>query len=138
MPIRARIHTKLRTVAAVLSLGALLCACGGGGGNEGSGSEAISPAPPTPPVAMFRSLGSQQCTGGGLTLASLVQTLTSAGVTVAGSSCGNDGLARIALCGAPDGRIGIVDVAQSQTAGATALGFALLSELPSATRTACP
>ena len=42
-----------------------------------------------------------------------------------------------AVCGAPDGRIGIFDVEAQQAPLASPLGFAPLSGLPAAVRVAC-
>jgi hypothetical protein len=41
------------------------------------------------------------------------------------------------VCGAPEGRIAIIDVPESQLEAARKLGFSLLSERPRAQRMAC-
>jgi hypothetical protein len=56
---------------------------------------------------------------------------------VLASGCGTDGMAYPAVCGAPDGRIAIIDVPESQLEAARKLGFSLLSERPRAQRMAC-
>jgi hypothetical protein len=94
--------------------------------------------PAEPPVRIFKSQGSLQCSGGGTPVAALAQQLQAAGVAVISSACGTDGRMRIAMCGAADGRIGIFEVAARDTAAAAALGFAPLSRLPSAQVVTCP
>ena len=105
----------------------LLClaGCGGGGGEA------------TPAVSVYRSVGSLQCSGGGTPVAAMQNQLISAGVQVLASSCGLDGNSYPAVCGQPDGQIGIFDVPVVQQALAEALGFALLSSLPQPVRRAC-
>ncbi len=89
-------------------------------------------------VSVYKYLGSVQCWGGGATVPALQSALVNSGVRVLSASCGVDGLAHPAVCGAPDGAIGIFDVPGSQEAAAEALGFVTLSALPSAVRTSCP
>ena len=113
-------------VAVVLWLVFAISGCGGG--------NAIEPTP----VAMVKTLGSLQCTGGGSSLSAIVKQLTDAGVGALSSSCGDDGLPRIALCGVPDGRIAIVEVPFDQTSAAQALGFAPLANFPTAVKVSCP
>lgn len=113
-------------VAVVLWLVFAIAGCGGGN----------SAAPI--PVAMVKTLGSLQCSGGGSSLSAIVKQLTDAGVGALSSSCGDDGLPRIALCGVPDGRIAIVEVPSDQTSAAQALGFAPLANFPTAVKAACP
>jgi len=111
--------------SSLLALAALLPACGGG-------SEAYNP-----PVAMYKSFGSVQCTGGGLTLPALERQLIDAGVRVISAKCGLDGNVYAAVCGGPDGRIGIVEIEQQQSQLAATIGFAPLSTLPAATQVPC-
>src|SRR5690349_8056169 len=111
-------------VAAVSLAATVLAGCGGGDD-------------PSPPVSVFKSLGSVQCTGGGTSVAALQQQLAAAGVNALAASCGDDGLAHVTVCGATDGRIGIVDIPAAQLDAAAALGFARLSNLPDAVRRAC-
>jgi hypothetical protein len=103
---------------------AALLGCGGG-------------SDPEPIVAVYKYTGSVQCTGGGISLATMQGQLADGAVTVLGSSCGNDGKAYIALCGAPDGAIGIFDIPAAQTDRALSLSFARLSDLPAAIRVPC-
>jgi hypothetical protein len=114
-----------RLVALIASV-VLMASCGGGGGS--------GPAV----VAVYSSLGSLQCSGGGSTLTQLQQSLINLGVQVLASRCGLDGVLRPALCGTPDGRIGIFEVEDAELAIALTLGFALLSTLPNAVDAACP
>jgi hypothetical protein len=102
---------------------AAMCSCGGG-------TSAAN-------VFMYKYAGSVQCTGGGLSLPEMATQLSNAGVQVISSSCGVDGNPRIAMCGAADGRIGIFELAPSQTQAATNAGFAPLSQLPAASKTTC-
>lgn len=108
----------------------LLAACGGGN------SDPILPDPMTLlPATVYKSLGSVQCTGGGTTLAGIQKQLTDAGVTVLTSSCGTDGLASPAVCGAGDGKIAIFDIPPPQLSAALALSFGNLTSLPDAKKT---
>lgn len=93
----------------------------------------------TPPkaVSVYLSLGSRQCQEGGRTVSEVQKMLRDAGVQVLGSSCGNDGMMYPAVCGAPDGRIAIIEVPEGQVEAARKLGFSLLSERPRAQRMPC-
>ena len=97
---------------------------------------ACASAPPKA-VSVYLSLGSRQCQDGGRTLAEVQKVLQDAGIPVLASGCGSDGMAYPAVCGAPDGRIAIIDVPESQVEAARKLGFSLLSERPRAQRLAC-
>lgn len=89
-------------------------------------------------VSLYKYIGSAQCNGGGTPLAAMKRQLIDAGIQVHASACGGDGKFYPAVCGASDGRIGIFDIASAQVPAASTLGFAPLSSLPSATKTACP
>lgn len=115
-----------RVFVPLLVAAGLMAACGGGGG----GSSSV--------VAVYSSFGSVQCSGGGTTVGALQQQLVALGIEVLAARCGLDGVARPAVCGAPDGRIAMFDVYGAQVAVALTIGFALLSTLPDATVTACP
>jgi hypothetical protein len=104
-------------------------ACGGGGGG-GEPAAIVT-------VAVFRTLGSTQCQGGGTTAATLQNALINAGVEVVAASCGLDGVFRAPVCGTSDGKIGVFDVATEHLSIATALGFSLLTTLPNAQRQPC-
>lgn len=112
------------SVLALVAAAAAAC----GGGSSGGAEETLS---------VYRYLGSVQCTGGGTSLSTLERQLLDASVRVAAASCGLDGKAYAAVCGAPDGRIGIFDVAAQHASIAEALGFDLLSRLPGAVRAPC-
>jgi hypothetical protein len=111
---------------------ATLASCGGGN-DTGKPDQSA----PILTVGVFKSSESLQCTGGGLSLATMEGQLSAAGVTVSAKSCGNDGRVYAAVCGAPDGRIGIFDIPQAKLQEAAAAGFAPLSSLPGAARTGC-
>ena len=107
-----------------VALTAALIGCGGGDS--------------TPPsMSVYRYMGSVQCSGDGISLATMQEQLLEGGVTVLASACGADGKAHVAMCGAPDGAIGIFDIPAGQTARALSLSFARPSELPAATRVPC-
>jgi len=112
---------------ACLATTACLAACGGGDDGDTT----------TTTVAVYKHVGSVQC-GGGLTLSSMEQQLVEAGVRVVTASCGNDGAIHPALCGLPDGRIGIFEVAASHAQAASAIGYVPLSNNPAATTAPCP
>jgi hypothetical protein len=114
-----------RVMALVLVLSSAAC---GGGGDD---AEARAT------VAVFKSLGRTQCTGGGTTAAALQNALINAGVQVVAASCGTDGAAQPSVCGAPDGAIAIFDVEVGHQSVAQALGFALLATLPNAQKLPC-
>lgn len=111
---------------------ATLASCGGGNDSATQDKSA-----PTLTVGVFKSSGSIQCTGGGVSLAAMEGQLNAAGITVSAKSCGNDGQVYAAVCGAPDGRIGIFDIPQAKLQAAAAAGFAPLSSIPGAARTGC-
>jgi len=91
----------------------------------------------SPPVEMYIPMGSVQCSGGGKTLTGLKSQLQGAGIQFTSVGCGSDGVMRIALCGAPDGRIAIFSIPSSQSPAATQLGFIPLTKLPNAIRVPC-
>lgn len=86
---------------------------------------------------VYKSAGSRQCEPGGLTPAQMRAQLEAAGIRVLSAACGGDGRARIAMCGAPDGRLGILEIPASQVQAAAALGFAPLDRLPQASVVPC-
>ncbi|WP_210283272.1 hypothetical protein [Massilia sp. Dwa41.01b] len=81
---------------------------------------------------MFKSMGSLQCSGGGMTLAALQAQLTSANVQPRAAACGTDGVATSAVCGSPDGKIGIFEIEANEEKTAAAAGFKPLSTVPTA------
>jgi hypothetical protein len=89
------------------------------------------------PVALFKPLGTRQCEVGGATPEALAKGLQDAGVQVMALACGHDGRMRPAVCGAPDGRLVIVDVPAAQQAKAEGLGWRPLAQLTDARRQPC-
>lgn len=114
----------MRNLACVLMAAAAASAC-------------ISDPKPPGSVSVYKSLGSLQCGAGGASVDTLEAQLRAAGVAVRATACGTDGRMRPAVCGAPDGRIGIFDVPASQRRQALAQGYSLLASLPDAQRVAC-
>lgn len=117
----------MRPWLSCLLMAVFLAACDGDGGDVAS----------APTVQVFKIRGAIQCEGGGTAPEVMQHELTSAGIAVVAFACGDDGLAHVALCGAPDGRINIFDIPQHKAAQAQALGFARLSSLPSAREIPC-
>ncbi len=93
---------------------------------------------PAPGVSVYKYVGSKQCSGGGTSLATMMRQLSDGGIPAMNVNCGTDGRMYPAMCGAPDGRIGILEVPGAKVSAAAALGFAPLSNLPEASKTACP
>ena len=91
-----------------------------------------------PRVSVYKYVGSVQCKGGGTPLATMMRQLSDAKIPVLNVSCGSDGRVYPAMCGAADGHIGILEVPEAKASEAAALGFAPLSKLPEASKTACP
>lgn len=114
----------MRLLLPVLAVVASLAACGGSG-EEDTG------------IKVFKSMGSLQCSGGGVSLAALQAQLTAANVQVRSAACGTDGQPTPAICGSPDGRIGIFEISAAQGAAAAAAGFTSLSTLPGAKTIPC-
>lgn len=114
----------MRIVVLTLAALASLTACGGGDDEEAS-------------TQVFKSMGSLQCSGGGESLATLQAQLAAAKVQVRSAACGTNGLASPTVCGSPDGRIGIFEIAPDQAAAAAAAGFAPLSTVPTARTVPC-
>lgn len=114
----------MRSVVLTLAMMTSLAACGGGNDEEASSK-------------VFKSMGSLQGSGGGVSLPALQAQLAAANVQVRSAACGTDGLATATVCGAPDGRIGIFEIAPAQAGAAAAAGFSPLSTLPSAKTLPC-
>jgi hypothetical protein len=75
-------------------------------------------------VQVYRHDGSLQCApDSGTPPAAMSETLSSAGITVHGSRTGHDGLSRIAVCGAPTGRINVFEIDAADVDAAFGLGF---------------
>lgn len=92
----------------------------------------------SPAVTLYKSAGSRQCEGGGLSPEDARKALGAAGVEVLEAGCGNDGRMRAMVCGGSDGRIVIVRVPLNQAPAARSQGFAPLDELPDAVPQRCP
>lgn len=102
------------------------------------GCAATAPsATPAPLLPMARPLGTLQCQPGGPTPEALAAALREAGVPVTQVACGHDGRMRPAVCGAPDGRLAIVDIPAEHQARAEALGWRPLAAMPDASRQPC-
>lgn len=77
-------------------------------------------------VEVYHSLQGKQCQQGGLSLADLRQSLAAAGVRTADAGkATDDGRARVAMCGAPDGKVGVFRIDQRDLKYAREAGFAL-------------
>ena len=90
-----------------------------------------------PGISVYKYMGSKQCHGGGTPLATMMRQLSDGGIPVMNVNCGTDGRIYPAMCGAADGRIGIMEVPEAKASAAAALGFAPLSGLPEASKTVC-
>ncbi len=110
----------MRVLVPTLAVLTSLSACGGGGEDEEASSQ------------VFKTMGSLQCTGGGVSLSDLQAQLTAANVQVRSAACGTDGMFPPAVCGASDTRIGIFEISPSQAEAAAAAGFKPLSTAPKA------
>lgn len=113
-----------------------LTACGG----SESDSHEPSTQDPSLSVNVYKPTGAVQCSQTPSTsdqMAKMVSTLSDSGVTVLASSCGIDGLAHVALCGAVTGEIWIVTVAPASEQTALSLGFRPLAEVPQAFAVNC-
>ena len=113
----------MRIFVPTLAVLASLTACGGG--DEDASSK------------VFKSMGTLQCSGGGVSLATLQAQLAAANVQTLSAACGTNGVATATVCGAPDGRIGIFEISPTQAGAAAAAGFAPLSTLPTAKTIPC-
>ena len=80
-------------------------------------------------VFVFKLDGTVHCENSkGITLDSMEQKLTSAGIKVFSRRKGYDGREGIALCGAPTGQVNIYEIAPSDLSIALKLGFKPLPE----------
>ncbi|MDO5657822.1 MAG: hypothetical protein Q4G36_05815 [Paracoccus sp. (in: a-proteobacteria)] len=94
---------------AILTLPLMLAACDNAGGPEAT--------------RVFKYYGTTQCNPHEGRLEALGAELRASGVDVLVMRPGDDGMMRIALCGAPDGRIGIFHIPKAQLPAARAAGF---------------
>ncbi len=98
---------------------------------------ASEPAVSGPAVKMARPLGSLQCTGGGTTPEALQRELAAKGVKARAPSCATDGRMHAAMCGASDGRLGVLEVDAADQAAAEAAGFKPLEQWRGAVAVPC-
>lgn len=75
-------------------------------------------------ISVYKSLGGIQCQGKGKSLLVIRQELLNANIGVFGNGIqGDDGVARITVCGAPTGEIGIFMINKQDLKKAKILGF---------------
>lgn len=80
-------------------------------------------------VKVYKSDGSIQCESSGAPLEVMVLELSNAGIDVICSQKGHDGLARIAVCGAPTGNLNIYRIQARNLKDAESLGFESVAKL---------
>ena len=112
----------MRIIATMSVVIATLSACGGQDDSS---------------VSVYKYNGAVQCVSAGLTLTQMQDELSAANVQVRAAACGTDGIMQPALCGAPDGRIGIFQIPAAQESAAAAAGFAALRTKPEAKTVPC-
>lgn len=81
---------------------------------------------------VYANTGAVQCEGGGARVPDMAQQMRDEGVAVEMASCGHDGMARTAVCGAPDGSIGVFVIPEADRQRAQELGFESFDRLPDA------
>ncbi|MFO7703551.1 MAG: hypothetical protein R6V43_00205 [Halopseudomonas sp.] len=89
-------------------------------------------------VQVYASTGAVQCEGGGARVADMAQQMRDQGVRVEMASCGHDGMARTAVCGAADGSIGVFVIPKIDYQRALELGFESFERVPDARVQPCP
>src|SRR5882672_5934490 len=82
--------------------------------DQSTDKPAANAQPSTDTVSVYKSTGSVQCTGGGITLAANERRLTDAGARVMSSSCGTTGRLYASVCGGATGEIHIFEIPVSQ------------------------
>lgn len=102
-----------------------------------SADVSVNQAPMQGTLRVFKSMGGVQCADSGGNLATHTQALEGAGLKVLSAACGTDGRMRAAMCGAPDGRIAIFELAAEDASAAAKLGYAAFSNLPDAKLAPC-
>lgn len=118
--------------------GLLLAALGATLGACAQTPPAAAPGPAPALLTVARPLGTQQCGDRGVATAELLAaSLRAAGVQAQALRCGHDGRMRPQMCGAPDGRLAIVDVPAAQLEMAQGQGFQPLSRWPDARSEPC-
>lgn len=88
-------------------------------------------------VGIYQDAGSTQCQDDGLSLEQMQQQLAEADIPFADAACGTDGKMYTAMCGSPDGKIGMFQIAPEHLQQARALGFEALANVPEATEVDC-
>lgn len=88
-------------------------------------------------VGIYQDAGSTQCQDDGLSLDQMKQQLEDAGIPFTNAACGTDGRMYSAMCGSPDGKIGLFEIAPEHLQQARALGFEARAKVPDATRVPC-
>lgn len=99
---------------------------------------ACTSTPSAAALRVVRATGGHQCEGGGLTVDAMRRQLEDAGVRVRSAQCATDGRMRPAMCGAPDGRLGVFEIDAASQAAAAALGFQPLAEGSDVRVVPCP
>ena len=113
----ASVFASRTTFAAIaLALGASACAV-------------VERAEAQGTVRVFKSAGTLQCSEAAMDLPTMKRELTEKGVKVLRSNCGTDGRMRAAMCGVPDGRIGLFEISATDVEAAARLGFAEASTM---------
>ncbi|GGD07867.1 hypothetical protein [Halopseudomonas salina] len=88
-------------------------------------------------VGIYLDSGSTQCRDDGMKLEEMQQLLGDADIPFSAATCGTDGNMYTAMCGSPDGRIGIFQIAPEHLQLARALGFEALANVPDASPVDC-
>ena len=81
-------------------------------------------------IGIYQDAGSTQCQDDGLSLAQMQKQLEAAEIPFTDAACGTDGRMYTAMCGSPDGKIGLFQIAR-QAARAGCPGRALQVEVAS-------
>lgn len=95
------------------------------------------PVAPDAQVGIYQDAGSTQCQDDGLSLAQMQQQLAEADIPFTEAACGTDGKMYTAMCGSPDGKIGLFRIAPQHLQQARALGFEALANVPEAAEVDC-
>ncbi|MBL4612063.1 MAG: hypothetical protein JKY58_15340 [Pseudomonas sp.] len=88
-------------------------------------------------IGIYQDAGSTQCQDDGLSLAQMQQQLEAAEIPFTDAACGTDGRMYTAMCGSPDGKIGLFQIAPQHLQQARALGFEPLAQVPDAAEVDC-
>jgi sugar phosphate isomerase/epimerase len=88
-------------------------------------------------LRVARPLGSVQCSASGVPVSALARELADRGVKVLGTACATDGRMYAAMCGAPDGRLGVLEIRAADAEAAAALGFKPLEQWRGAATVPC-